>query len=234
MKYLLAARKKRKLTQRQLAARCAMRQSVLSRIENGRREATFGEAMQLAEALHVPLEWFATGKDWPGTTLPEIAQELWHLGMVDLIVPRARVPGAYRCNEEVLAHAVGAQRPDPRVIESLPASLAWNRFRPGLLEAFAKVTHPKARTRLAWLAEVALFLERTVGFPGGMVSADDLTEFLTTVDRPHESDDLGQPQGAEPDHRAWKYWRITYSVELSTFSERAKQLWSLIKGAQDA
>jgi transcriptional regulator with XRE-family HTH domain len=224
----------RGLTQTQLAERCGVHRSVLSRIESGKREATLCEAVQLAAALHVPLEWFVTGKERPGTTLPDLAAELWHLGIVDLIVPHARVPGVYRPAEEVLALAVGTERPEPRVIEALPAVLAWNRWRPGVLEAFARATHPRALTRLGWLTEVTLFLERTGGFPGGLIGADELTNFLTKVDRPHDPDDLGQPGGSAPDHRAWKYWRITYAVELSAFRERAERLWSLREGRASA
>lgn len=234
MQHLVEARNRRGLTQRQLAERCGLHPSVLSRIENGEREVSLGEAVRLAAALHVPLEWFVTGKEQPGTALPDIAAELRHLGIVDLIVPLARVPGTYRPPEEVLALAVGTERPEPRVIEALPAVLAWNPWRPGVLEAFARVTHPKALTRLGWLTEVTLLLERTGGFPGGLVSADALTAFLTKVDRPHEPDDLGQTGGTVPDHRVWKYWRITYSVELSAFKERAKRLWSLREGKGDA
>ena len=231
---LLRARNWQGLTQRQLAERCDLHPSILSRIESGKREATLSEAVRLAKALHVPLEWFLTGKDRPGTTLPDIAAELWHLGIVDLNVPQARVPGAYRPEEEVLALAVGTERPEPRVIEALPAVLAWNHWRPGVLEAFARVTHPKALTRLAWLTEIMFLLERTGGFPGGLKGADGLTVFLTKVDRPHDPDDLGQPDGPTPDHRAWKYWRITYAVELSAFKERAERLWSLREGEGDA
>jgi transcriptional regulator with XRE-family HTH domain len=231
---LLRARIWRGLTQRQLAERCGLHQSVLSRIESGKREASLDEVVRLAEALHVPLEWFVTGKEQPGTALPDIAAELWHLGIVDLVVPQARVPGTYRPKEEVLALAIGTERPEPRVIEALPAVLAWNRWRPGLLEAFARVTHPKVLTRLGWLTEITLLLDRTGGFPGGLVGANDLTEFLTKVDRPHEPDDLGQPGAAAPDHRAWKYWRIAYAVELSAFRERAEKLWALREARGDA
>jgi transcriptional regulator with XRE-family HTH domain len=232
--HLQRARILRGLTQKQLAERSGMHPSILSRIESGKREASLGEVVRLANALHVPLEWFMTGKERPGTALPDIAAELWHLGIVDLIVPHPRVPGMYRPDEEVLTLAVGTERPEPRVIEALPAVLAWNRWRPGVLEAFARVTHPKALTRLAWLIEITFLLERTGGFPGGLVGADELTEFLTKVDRPHEPDNLGQAGGPVPDHRLWKYWRITYSVELSSFKERAERLWSLREGRKDA
>lgn len=234
MIHLTRARNWRGLTQRQLAERSGLHQSVLSRIESGQREATLHEVVCLAQVLHFPLEWFITGEERPGATLPDIAAELWHLGIVDLIVPQARVPGSYRSAEEVLTLAVGTVRPEPRVIEALPAVLAWNRWRPGVLEAFARATNPKVLARLGWLADIAFFLERTSGFPGGLRAVDELTEFLSRVDRPHEPDDLGQPGGAVPDHRAWKYWRITYAVELSAFRERAEQLWSLRENRGDA
>lgn len=234
MEHLLRARNWRGLTQRQLAERCGLHQSILSRIESGQREASLHEAVRLAQALHLPLEWFVAGEERPGKKLSDMAAELWHLGIVDLIVPEARVPGTYRPAEEVLALSVGMERPEPRVIEALPAVLAWNRLRPGVLEAFARVTHPKALTRLAWLTEITFFLDRTGGFPGGFVGADDLTEFLTKVERPHEPDDLGQPGGAESDHRVWKYWRILYAVDLSAFRERAEHLLSLRESRGDA
>jgi transcriptional regulator with XRE-family HTH domain len=207
---------------------------VLSRIESGKREASFDEVVRLAEALDVPLEWFVTGEEQPGTGLHDIAAELRHLGIVDLVVPQARVPGTYRPKEEVLALAVGTERPEPRVVEAIPGVLAWNHWRPGVLESFARVTHPKALTRLGWLTDVTLLLDRTHGFPGGLLAGDELTEFLTRVDRPHEPDDLGQPNATAPDHRVWKYWRIAYAIELSAFRERAERLWSLRGPKRDA
>ena len=65
------------------------------------------------------------------------------------------------------------------MLEALPALLAWNRWNAGLLEAFARATHPKAVTRLAWLADLTLMLERTTGFPGGVSSAEELTAYVT-------------------------------------------------------
>jgi hypothetical protein len=56
--------------------------------------------------------------------------------------------------------------PDPQVVEGMPAILAWNRWRPVWLVAFGQVTHPKALTRLAWLSEITLLLNRTGGVPG--------------------------------------------------------------------
>lgn len=234
MKYLQAARVQRGLTQKELATRCGFQHSTLSRLETGHREVTLEEAARLAEALRVPLEWFLTGKERPGNSLAELAAELRHLGLMDLLVPHARVPGAFRPNEEVVALAVGAEAPDPRVIEALPALLAWNRWRPSLLVAFAQATHPKALTRLGWLAEITLLIERTSGFPGGVAGANDLTEFLLRVERPHEPDDLGKPGTKSPDHRVWKYWQIKYPADLKTFQKRAEDLLAQKETTRDA
>jgi hypothetical protein len=87
---------------------------------------------------------------------------------------------------------------------------------------------------LAWLTEITFLLDRTGGFPGGFVGADELTAFLTKVERPNEPDDLGQSGGAVSDHRAWKYWRINYAVDLSAFRKRAEQLLSLRESRGDA
>lgn len=227
MKYLQKARILRGFTQKELAGRCGLQHTALSRLENGLRNITLNEAARLADALRVPLEWFLTGKDRPGNSLAELAAELRHLGLLDLRVPQARVPGAYRPNEEVVALAVGSETPDPRVIEAIPAVLAWNRWRPSLLVAFAQVTHPKALTRLGWLAEITLLIERTSGFPGGVAGADELAHFLRRVERPLEPDDLGKPGAKSPNHRAWKYWQIKYPADLKAFRERAETLHQL-------
>ena len=73
---------------------------------------------------------------------------------------------AHRNSEEVAALAVETGVPDPPVVEEMPAFLVWNRWRPGWLVALAQVTHPKALTRLDWLSEITLLLDRTGGVPG--------------------------------------------------------------------
>jgi transcriptional regulator with XRE-family HTH domain len=217
-------RKRVGMTQGQLAARCGLYQSEISRLENGKRPPTLPEAVRLAEIFGVPLQAFLTGEVRPGTRLNELAIELRSLGVLDLIVPDVRIPGAFRPSEEVVAHAVGTNRPDPRVVEAIPAVLAANRWRAGLLDAFARLAHPRAVTRLAWLADVTLTIDRNEGFPGGLVSGDDLTDFLNGVDRPEEADDLGHPGDDSAVHRVWKYWRIGYAADLGAFRDRALHL----------
>jgi len=68
---------------------------------------------------------------------------------------------AHRNIEEEVTLAVETGVPDQRVLEGMPAILAWNRWSPAWLVALARVTHPKALTRLVWLSEVTLLLDRT-------------------------------------------------------------------------
>lgn len=150
--------------------------------------------------------------------------------MVDLRVTGERVPSAHRPTEEVMALAVGTEAPEPRVIDALPALLAWNRWRPALLVAFAQAAHPRALTRLAWLADITLLIERTGGFPGGITGGEDLVNFLQRIERPHEDDHLGIPGAVQPEHRVWKYWRIDYPTDLQSFRDRALGLWTSVRG----
>ena len=234
MQHLKTARDHRNLTQNDLAERCGLRQSTLSRIESGHREPTFEEVCRLAKALDLPLEWFLTGSLRPGNALADIAQELRYLGMVDLRVTGERLPSAHRPTEEVMALAVGTETPEPRVIDALPALLAWNRWRPALMVAYAQAAHPRALTRLAWLADITLLIERTGGFPGGITGGEDLVNFLQRIERPHEDDHLGIPGAIQPEHRVWKYWRIDYPTDLQSFRDRALGLWNLRAEQPDA
>lgn len=234
MNHLRSARLFRHLTQGELADRCGLRQSVISRIEGGHREPALEELVRLAGALDLPVQWFLTGQERPGNSLVDISQELRHMGLVDLRVPGERVPCAHRNPEELAALAVGTEVPDPRVVEGMPAILAWNRWRPALLVTFAQVTHPKALTRLAWLSEITLLLDRTGGFPGGIAGADDLVNFLQRVERPDALDPLGVTGAGSPEHRAWTYWRIQYPMDLQGFRDRALTLWTLRQGQTEA
>jgi hypothetical protein len=124
--------------------------------------------------------------------------------------------------------------PDPQVVEGMPAILAWNRWRPVWLVAFGQVTHPKALTRLALLAEINLLLDWMGRVPGGIAGVDDLVSFLQRVERPEASDHLGVTGARSPEHRAWTYWRIQYSMDLQGFRDRAYTLWTLRQGQTDA
>src|SRR4051812_48055178 len=94
-------RVRRGLTQQQVAARCGLYQSDISRIERGERPLSLDDVLRLAAFFGLPLQWFVTGDARPGPSPADLAQELRALGLVDLIVAGERVVGAFRPSEEV-------------------------------------------------------------------------------------------------------------------------------------
>jgi hypothetical protein len=187
--------------------------------------------LRLARALDRPLQWFLTGTDRPGTALQDLAIELRRLGAVDLSVGDSRVPGAFRPAEEVVALVLSGASPEPRVVEAIPAVLAWNRWNPALLRAYARSAGRKTLYRLAWLADITLALDRRHGFPGGCPGKESLTRFLQRIKPPAAKgwDDLGHPLSEPPASPLWKRWRINYAVDLDGFRSRAEQLAELRK-----
>jgi transcriptional regulator with XRE-family HTH domain len=212
------------LSQKQLAALTGLHQSVISRIEQGSRPLALDEAVRIASVLSIPLQWFLTGTTRPGRQLSALAMEVSWLGASDLRVTGAAVPGAFLPAEEVIAAVLSPARVDPRALEALPAVLAWNHWRVGLLEAFARETDRWVINRLGWLAEIVLVIERTEGFPGGLVSANELAELRLRIDQPRDPDDLGHPGNPPPSHRVWRWWKIGYAADLTTFRDRAQEL----------
>ena len=185
---------------------------------------SLAQTLDLARALDVPLQRLLTGTDRPGSGPAGLATELRGLGASDLWVDGAIVPGAARRPEEVLALAVSGSAPDPRIVEALPALLAWNRPRPTLLRAFGATTG--TTRRLAWLAEVALAIDRRWGFPGGC-ERSPLERFLERTGPPRSdgpADDLGQPGTAPRRSPIWKRWGIAYGGSLEDFRDRAEKL----------
>ena len=110
-----------------------------------------------------------TGRWSPEKKLKDLATELRSLGLVDLRVEDATTPLAFRRPEETVAGAVAGKEPEARIIEGIPAVLAWNRWHPELLRAFAREAGRGVSRRLAWLADIALAIDRAGGFPGGIV-----------------------------------------------------------------
>ena len=112
--FLTAARlEDRRLSQAELAARCALSQTQVSYFEVGQRWPTLSQILRIASALDVSIQRLMTGSDRPGIQLSDIAIELRHLGIADLWVKDAAVPGAFRPAEEVIALAVSGQEPAP-------------------------------------------------------------------------------------------------------------------------
>src|SRR5437016_4822588 len=117
---IASARKAAGLTQLALAKTTQIKRVQIVRMEAGRAVPRLDEAVRLAEALKVPSEWFVAGRCMPTYDLRGIALELYRLGIRDLEVSQPRVPGASRNKEEVLAIAVGGDRPEPRIIDAIP------------------------------------------------------------------------------------------------------------------
>lgn len=163
--------------------------------------------------------------------MADLAIELQSLGIADLVVQSPTVPGAFRPVEQVIALTASGNQPEPRIIEALPAVLAWNRWSPRLLRAYGSLSDKRAPVRVAWLADVALTIERTHGFPGGCPRRRALETIVRGGKHPTqlgEVDDLGHP-AARPNllPPVFKRWKINYDATLDAFVERAKHLQSL-------
>jgi transcriptional regulator with XRE-family HTH domain len=225
--HLAAARRERGVSQLELADRCRLAQAQVSYFESGRRRPTLDQLLRIARALEVSLQNLICGSDRPGTELRDLAVELRCLGITDLWVEDARVPCAFRRAEEVIALTVSPTAPDPRIIEAIPAVLAWNEVDPVLLRAYGLTSGPRTVRRLAWLAGVALAIDRRRGFPGGC--AREPLDRLTRLIRPPAPgrrtwDSLGHPLGSPPKLPLWKRWRIRYDATLPEFETRAEHL----------
>jgi transcriptional regulator with XRE-family HTH domain len=226
-RHLRLARAERGLNQSELAQRCGLAQQQVSYLEAGRRRPSLDQVIRIAGALDIPIQRLLAGADRPGTGLEDIAVELRGLGVADLWVRDARVPGAFRRPEEVIALAVSGQEPDPRIIEAIPAALAWAEIHPVLLRAYA--TETRTAFRLGWLADVALTIERQGGFPGGC-GKEPLARFLKALRLPGERaswDGLGKPADEIPRSPLWRRWKIRYDAHLDAFKARAAHLEGL-------
>lgn len=221
---LLRARLDRGLNQEELARKSKLSQTQVSLFEAGIRLPSLEQFLRLARALDVPLQALLTGEDRPGIELKDIAVELRRLGAADLWVADAAVPGALRRPEEVIALATSGGNPDPRVVETLPALLSWNEIHPVILRAYGVAT--RTRYRLAWLADIALTIDRQKGFPGGCYR-EPLERFVKAVELPPDGaewDDLGRPAQRKPTSPLWRRWKVDYDATVSQFDRRAKEL----------
>jgi len=210
-----------------LAERCGLTQSYLSLLERGARSPTLTQLARLAEVLCLPLHWFINGTTQPGHELRDLAVELFNLGVVDLIVPESAVPGAFRPPEQVVALVLSGNAPDPRVVEAIPAVLAWNVWNPWLLEGYGRSFDARALYRLAWLVDILLTINQGRGFPGGCVDPFSLSEFLRRIPSPETEDDLGRPSSDDHLSPVFKRWRVTYAADLDSFRQRAERLLDL-------
>jgi transcriptional regulator with XRE-family HTH domain len=226
---LAAIRRERRLTQIRLASRCGLTRQEISYFETGSRAPSLEQLLRIASALDLPLQRFLSGHDRPGSDVRAIALELRALGLVDIHVEDPLVPGAFRRPEEIVALAIAGEEPETRIVEGIPAILAWNHWSGPLLRAFAAITKPKTIHRLAWLADIVLALDKAGGFPGGCSAKEDLAAFLKGVKQPPTDrwDDLGAPASQPPTSTIYKRWRINYAADLGVFRQRAEKLVEL-------
>jgi transcriptional regulator with XRE-family HTH domain len=225
--HLAGARLGSGLSQAALAAKCGLAQQQISYFESGLRTPTLEQVLRIARALDIPIQRLLTGADRAGDGVESLCLELRRLGIVDLWVRDARVPGSFRRPEEVVSLALSGEAPDPRIIEAIPAVLAWNDLDPRRLASHAGAIG--ATFRLAWLAEVALAIDRRSGFPGGC-RGGPLERFLLATELPSPSaawDDLGRPAAEPPNSPLARRWKIAYDAAQDQFRSRAESLHSL-------
>ncbi len=135
---LAAIRVERGLTQTEFARRTGIKRQEINYFETGTRTPSLGKMLQIAKALDLPLQRILTGSNSQGIKIQDIAIELRSLGLIDLWVKDPIVPSAFRHPEEIVARAVAGAEPEARIVEGLPAVLAWNRWNKLLLRAFAR------------------------------------------------------------------------------------------------
>ncbi len=212
-----------RFTQAALSRRSGISRSQIVKMEAGRVIPQLDEAVRIADVLHIPIQRLLTGKTKPSVGLNGIAHELHNLGITDLVVSDAEVPGAFRRSEQVIALALSGDRPEVRIVEAIPYVLSQTKLHVRLAISFAELYDPRVKYRLAWLSDVTLVLARK----GIVAIAPDverpLERLTKTVKKPETRDDLGSP-GTRPKSPIWRRWNMDYSGTLQEFAERARLL----------
>jgi transcriptional regulator with XRE-family HTH domain len=238
-RHLEHARKAAGLTQLALAKATGINRVQIVRMEAGRIVPRLDEVVRLAEVLKVPIEWFIAGRCMPTHDLRGIALELYRLGVRDLEVSGMQVPGACRTREEILVHAVGGDQPEPRIIEAIPFLLLQGYFFPPLVHGYTMWLDGRAVTRLAWLSEIALALNRLSAMPllreastltGRRAQPRHLQAFIWRGEEAQKKrkanarpDSLGHP-GTGNRSPIWKRWNISYAGTMDDFKRRTLEV----------
>jgi transcriptional regulator with XRE-family HTH domain len=219
----------KELSQADFAERSRLKREQINYFERGVRTPSIGQLLQIAQAFDLPLQRLLTGGNRAGSTVRDLAIELRSLGLIDIWVEGPVVPGAFRRPEEVVALAISGAEPEARIVEGVPAALAWNRWNRHLLWAFARARSHSVVYRLAWLADIALAIERIGGFPGGCPGKEDLADFVKRIKKPPADrwDDLGRPAVKPSASPLGKRWHINFAADLATFRRRAEHLVTL-------
>jgi len=221
--HLKKARQASGLSQAGLARTAKVARLRIVRAESGLYVLNLDEIIRVARVLKVSLQRLTTGRWRPGSDLQGLAVEIYQLGIRDLEVAGAHVPGAFRLPEQVLAAALKGDQPEPRVVEAIPSVLARRRFQVPLTEAFADYYDPRVRTRLAWLSDITLTLSQLNDFPIEVKSEKQLRDFVRAGAKATSPDSLGHPTEGEPP-RLWKRWNITYAARLAEFRLRTLEV----------
>jgi len=220
---LEAARLFEKMTQAALARRTGISRTQIVKMEAGQTVPRLDEAVRLADALHVPVQQFLNGKKRPGANLNGIAHELFQLGIRDLVVSDAAVPGAFRRPEQVISLALRGERPEVRILEAMPYVFSRHRLNARLSLAFADLYDQRVKVRMAWLCDVTL----TIARKGTLSIAPDVEQALerltTSVKKPKVPDGVGHPSEGSLSP-VWRRWNITYSGNMAAFEARIRSL----------
>jgi len=219
----LEAREAAGWQQNALAAAAQIPRLRLLRIEQNKRKPTLEETLRIATALKIPVEVLTRGKFRASRTLRGIAFELFHLGIRDLVVADPIVPGAFRPSEQVLVLALKGDRPEPRIVESIPFLLSRNHFDVPLTLAFARLFDRRVRTRLAWLSDIALALAKLGSRKSEPQSDIHLDKFIRAAKCKSETDSLGRPAEGRLSP-IWRRWNISYAGDLQAFAARTREL----------
>lgn len=230
------------LTQQELSARTGIAQPEISKIESGRRLPTLAQLFRIAGVLGLPVQFFVSGCSTPGEEGRDLLFELSGLGIVDLVTTDARVPGAFRAKESVVALAIAGDQPDPRIVEAIPAVLAWNAWNKHLLLAECRQFGKDPLRRIAWLSDIALTIDRAHGFPGGIADRRSLSGVIRAVgpirgrtkeasggrrEGAGDPDSLGYPGDESVLPPVSRRWGVTYGASLEQFRGRAVRLQEL-------
>ncbi len=221
--YLRKTRLEAGISQLSLASAAGIPRLRIVRAEQGQFILHLDEALRVAQVLKAPLQRLITGDLRASTDLKGIAFELYRLGIRDLRISGAQVPGAFRRPEQIIALALKGNQPEPRVVAAIPSVLARRKLNVPLTLAFANTYDPRVGTRLAWLSGITQALSKRSTFPIQVKSQAQLARFVRAGRPATEPDSLGHP-GEGPWPRLWTRWKITYAAGLSTFLDRTLEV----------
>jgi transcriptional regulator with XRE-family HTH domain len=218
-----SARVAKGLSQGDVARQLGITQGAVSALERSASRLSWSRATELARLFDQPLQWLLTGTVHPPTAPRDLALELTHFGLSDLVTASAQVPGAFRHFEEVAPLALVGE-PSPRIVDALPLLFLVNVCQAPLLAAFAE-TYRVAR-RVGWIVDVAATLVES-GLHHPAIRPEIVTlrnDLAARIPRSERStaDSLGSPADSGTTlsivHRRWN---VNYDQTMEGFRRRA-------------